>query len=395
MIETADPTKQKNIFIIAGEPSGDALGAKLIHAMKAHAAGDHILCFSGVGGERMIEEGVRSLFDMSELSVMGFVEVLPHIKRIKQRIEDLAEMIADARPDVLITIDSPGFSIRLVKKIREKYACDIPIVHYVAPSVWAYKPKRAQKFARYYDQLMVILPFEPPYFEKEGLKTTFIGHPIIEEPIHYGSGRKFRLLRNIAPSSPIVTVLPGSREGEIARHLPIYEETFKQLSQHMRDMTVVMPTLPHLKHKLEKAVENWPVRVIVTADKDEKFAAYAASQAALAKSGTGALELSLARVPMIVTYRTNSFSAWLVRRMIKVKFVNLVNIILNKAVIPELIQDQCKPKKLAKALEQLLLERQEAEAQILESQKALRELGKGKTPLPSEKAAEVIFSIIN
>lgn len=394
MLEEENLRKDIHIFLIAGEASGDALGAKLMHALKKKENSKPIR-FSGIGGDKMIAEGLRSLFNMSELSVMGFTEVLPHIRKLKRRIDDLAEIIADARPDMLITIDSPGFCTRVVKKLRKKYGYDLPIVHYVAPTVWAYKPKRARKFARLFDHLLVLLPFEPPYFEAEGLKTTFVGHPIIEEPIYYGEGRHFRLIRNIAPSSLVITVLAGSREGEIARLLPIYKETLITLAKNIRDMTVVVPTVSHLHEKVETAVKDWPFRMIVTADNDEKYAAYAASKVALAKSGTATLELAMARVPMVVTYKVSPVSAWLLKRMIKVPYVTLVNLIMQQQVIPELLQRNSTPKKLSKALESLILERSTSEAQVLGCQEALKKLGKGSTPLPSDKAADVILQMIN
>lgn len=394
MIENNQEECDTHIFLIAGEPSGDALGAKLMRSLTKKAGGRN-LRFSGIGGERMIAEGFRSLFDMSELSVMGFAEVLPHIRHLRQRMEDLAEIIADANPDMLITIDSPGFCTRLVKKLRRKYQKTFPMIHYVAPTVWAYKPKRAKKFAELYDHLLVLLPFEPPYFEAEGLPATFVGHPIVEEPIKFGEGRQFRLMRDIAPSALVVTVLAGSREGEIARLLPVYRQAFEQLALSFHGMTVLLPTLPHLLEKVKFAVRDWPIRTIVTADTAEKYAGYAASQVALVKSGTATLEVAMARVPMVVAYKVNFLTAWLLKCMIKVPYVTLINLILGKQVIPELLQWDCTPLQLAKAVESLVLERSTAEAQILACHEALKQLGQGGKEMPSEKAADVVLRILD
>lgn len=377
-----------SIYIIAGEPSGDALGGKLIHALKAKL-GDVTL--HGVGGQRMEEAGLQSLFPMSELSIMGFVELIPHIPHLLKRIDQTVADILEKRPNVVVTIDSPGFTFRVAKKLQD---AGIPLVHYVAPTVWAYKPERAAKIAKLFDHLMVLLPFEPPYFEKEGLQTTFTGHPIVEEKILHG--RKDRLMGayGIARDARIITVLAGSRKTETKKLLPVYQETIELLAKQYDNLHIMLPTVPALEEELKVFAENLPVPATVTISVQDKLDAYAASEVALAKSGTATLELALAHVPMVITYKVNRFSAWMLRRMIKVKYVNLINILQDREVIPERLQEQCKPEVLAEEIGTLLDDEHKRRAQVSACEESLRQLGLGAKPSPSEKAAEVVMGYL-
>ncbi len=379
----------KHIFIIAGEPSGDALGAKLMAALKRKAE----VRFSGVGGERMAEEGLASLFPMKELSLMGFIEILPHIPRLLKRLKQTVAQIIETQPDVVITIDSPGFTKRLAKQLRKR-DIHIPLVHYVAPTVWAYKPERAKTCAALFDHLMVILPFEPPYFEEEGLRTSYVGHPVVEEPIAQGDGHKFRTLHEIAESSPVVLMLPGSRRSELKRLLPVYEEVASQLVETMRNLTIVIPSLPHLAEALEAEVAEWPMRVIVVTERAEKYDAYAAAQVALVKSGTATLELAMAGLPMVVAYKTSAISAAIIRRMIRIPYVSLVNIIEDDIIIPEFLQEACTPELLSNALSELIIDQHAANRQTTAFSRVLMQLGQGDAQLPSEKAAEVVLGVV-
>lgn len=327
------------IYIIAGEPSGDALGAGLMRALKA-AAPD--VRFEGIGGEAMQAEGLKSIFPYRELSVMGFLEILPHIKKLLKRITETAEDICSKQPSAVITIDSPGFCFRLAKKLASyPEAADIKRIHYVAPSVWAYKPGRAKKTAKLFNHLLTLLPFEPPYFEKEGLKTTFVGHPVIWQNWN-GNSAEFRTRHNIAPDAPILLVLPGSRRGEVKEHMQIFMESAKALPLHtpvilagslVQDMIREMAP-PHVK----------------VVDFVEKKDAFAAASLALSKSGTITLELAAAGVPMIVSYKVHPVSAWILRRMIKIPYASLVNIAVKKEIVPEFIQERCTAPLLSQAL---------------------------------------------
>lgn len=379
---------KKKIYIIAGESSGDALGAKLIKALKATG---QKLEFHGIGGERMAKEGFDSLFNMSELALMGFLEIIPHIPNLLNRLDQTAQVIKDHQPDLVITIDSPGFCFRLAKKLK---GSNIKMLHYVAPTVWAYKPERAQKVADLYDHLLLLLPFEPPYFDEVNLPNTYIGHPIVEEEINKGNGEAFRETHLIPAGATLLCALPGSRHTEVARLLPIYTETIHLLSSKIPDLHVVIPTVSTIAEKVRKAVEAFPVPVVVVDTPQEKYDAYAASNVALVKSGTGALEVSMAGLASVVAYKVNPLSYWYIKRLLNVQYVNLVNLIVSREAIPELIQEDCTAQNLAQHLEVLLKDPEARKDQNIQAQQALEQLGVGQTPLPSEKAAAVVLEMI-
>ncbi len=377
---------KKKIYIIAGEASGDNLGSKLMAALKNAGKVE----FFGLGGDKMAKEGLNSVFPMSEISLMGFLEIIPHIPNLLDRINQTVEDIEKHKPDMVITIDSPGFCCRVASKLQGK---NIPLVHYVAPTVWAYKPKRAEKFARLFDHLLVILPFEPPYFEKVGLKTTYIGHPIIEEPFAKGNGAAFRKRHNIDADAKVLCAMPGSRNGELARLLPIYQEAIEIISDKTERLHVVIPTISSVAQKVQKFAESLPVPATVIEAAEEKYDAYAASDVALAKSGTGTLELSLAKIPMIIVYKVNFLTHFILKRLVKIKYANLVNLISDKEVIPEFLQNDCTAENLAENLAELLNNKKSRDAQVKNSKNAIDQLGKA-PPTPSERAAAVILKIL-
>lgn len=378
------------IAIIAGEPSGDQLGGKLMKALTAHSS--QPLEYLGVGGERMTEHGLQSLFPMAELSLIGFAEIIPHIPHLLRRISQTVDEIKRLKPDVVITIDAPEFCFRVAKKLQ---GSGIPLIHYVAPSVWAYREHRAAAIAKLYQHLLVLLPFEPPYFEKHGLSCSFIGHPIIEEATTGGDAAQFRASHGIAENSDILCMLPGSRASEVKRLWPVFAETVTRLATQFPALTVVIPAVSHLAYDLHQRATELPVRAIVIADKEEKKHAYAASTVALAKSGTGTLELSIAGLPMIIAYKVKPFSAWLLRRMIKVRFVNLINLILDKEVIPEYLQERCTAPLLADALTALLGSKEAQDTQKEQARNAMRQLGYENPASPSEKAARAVLNVIH
>jgi lipid-A-disaccharide synthase len=338
----------RTVFLIAGEPSGDFLGSQLMKALKSEL-GPHVT-FLGVGGPLMTAEGLSSLFPIDELSVMGLAEVIPHIWRIRRRIQETVEAIAAAHPHVVVTIDSPGFNFRVGKalKARDK---SIPLVHYVAPSVWAWRPGRAKSVAKFLDHLLTLFPFEPPYFLKEGLPTHFVGHPVVELGLENTSDPTFRNRHKIPVTAPILTLLPGSRRGEISRLLPVFQDTVTLLKIKYPDLRVVIPTLPHLVTQIRQLFVL-PATILTT--QDEKFAAYKESHAALAASGTVSLELAVVGLPMVIAYKLNALTHFIVERLVKVTYACLVNLLLKKEVIPEYLQSECKPENLSKALEKLL-----------------------------------------
>ncbi|HEY5209491.1 MAG TPA: lipid-A-disaccharide synthase [Stellaceae bacterium] len=376
------------IYLIAGEPSGDLLGGRLMAALKAET-GDAVR-FAGVGGERMAEEGLRSLIPMHELAVMGFIEVLPHARRILARIKETVADIAAHRPDIVVTIDSSGFTWRVARRLRAA-GSRVTLIHMVAPMVWAWRPHRAREIARWYDRLLALLPFEPPYFEKVGLACTFVGHPVIESGADRGDGPGFRARHHIAPERPVLTVLPGSRRGEVERLLPIFGAAVALLAPSHPTLRIVIPTLGHVAGLVRTLTANWPIAPIIVAGEVEKFAAFAASDLALAASGTVALELAVARLPAVIAYRIHPLTHAVARHMIKIRYANLVNLLLDRFAIPELIQYDCNAARIADALTRLIGDKAARTAQLAAYDVALDLLGRGGEP-PSRRAAKQILA---
>jgi lipid-A-disaccharide synthase len=382
-----------SVFLIAGEPSGDALGARLMAALKKSAPGR--IRFAGVGGAEMAGEGLSSLFPMAELSVMGVFEVVPRIPRLLRRIGETAAAIAKLRPDAVVTIDAPSFCLRVARRMKKLAAAggpDIPVIHYVAPQVWAWRAGRARTLARIVDHLLVLLPFEPPYFEKFGLPCTFVGHPALESVIGRGDRAAFRSRHGFAADDPVLCLLPGSRHSEVARLLPVYRETVERLMTAVPRLKVAAAVAMPVADRVATAVASWPVPVAVVQG-NERFGAMAASDVALAASGTVTLELAQAGTPMVVAYRMNPLTAWLARRLVQVQYANLVNLVLGRGAIPELLLEDCYPEALAPALLRLLQDEGARQAQRAAMTEALARL-KGPGPSPSLRAAAAVLKVI-
>ncbi len=379
----------RRIMLVAGEPSGDVLGARLMAALKLRTLG--AVEFSGVGGEHMAAQGLASLFPMEELSVMGAVEVLPRAVGLLRRVRETAQAALDRRPDAVLTIDSPAFNFRVARRLAGQ---GIPLIHYVAPSVWAWRPGRARTVARFLDHLMALLPFEPPYFEREGLPCSFVGHPVLESGAGRGDGRAFRARWEISAEARVVLLLPGSRRGEVARHLPIFGEALRRLRSSFPDLVAVVPTVPAVAEQVAAVVEGWPARSLAVAGEGEKHAAMAASDAAMAASGTVALELALAGVPTVVAYRMNPVTMWLARRLVRVPHVSLANILLEREVMPELIQGACRPDRLAAEIAKFLVDPASGGAQSRIAEAVTEALAAGDEP-PSLCAADVVLGVID
>ncbi|CAK0773136.1 Lipid-A-disaccharide synthase [Azospirillaceae bacterium] len=384
--------KVLTFFLIAGEPSGDLLGARLMAALKVKL-GRRPFRFVGVGGERMMAEGLETLFPMSDLALFGLLELLPKAPKLVRRFHQTVLGIQNVEPDVLVTIDAPSFTFRVGKKIRadlKKNNKKMLMIHYVAPTVWAWRPERARKIAQFLDHLLVLLPFEPPYFEKEGLACSFVGHSIIESNAGCGDANRFRARHKVNKNTRVITVLPGSRVGEVSRLLPIFKQTFDRLVETHPNMMVVIPTLAQMAPMVQKSVEIWPLPVLVVQGDEEKYDAFAASEVALAASGTVALELAMARLPSVIAYRLNSLTVALYRRLIGVKYVNLINILLDRLLVPELLQEDCRPEALAEAVGQILDDPVARRRQIEGYDDALHAL-RVEGASPSEQAAAVIL----
>lgn len=374
--------------MIAGEPSGDVLGGRLMAALKARS--DIPLTFAGIGGERMIAEGLDSLFDMQEISVMGYLEVVPKIPALLARLRETAEAARRLRPDAVITIDSPDFTFRVARKLK---GLAIPLIHYVAPQVWAHRPGRAAKIAGFLDHILALLPFEPPLFEAHGLPCTYVGHAIVEEGADAGDGPAFRRRHGIPADAPLIAVLPGSRHGEVVRHLPIFGAALGKLAASRPGLRAVVPTVAAVADEVARGAADWPVEALVVAGGHEKYHAFAAADAALAASGTVALELAIAALPTVIAYKAHALTAWLARRMVLVEYVCLVNLILDQPAIPEFIQERCRSDLLAEAVAGLLDDPEARAAQKAAARRAVEILGLGGVS-PSARAAEVVLGII-
>ncbi|MBV9587471.1 MAG: lipid-A-disaccharide synthase [Alphaproteobacteria bacterium] len=378
------------IFLIAGEPSGDVLGSALIAALRERAGSG--LRVAGIGGEAMAQQGLSSLAPLSDLAVAGIAEVLPRAPLILRHVRQAVRAIRDLRPDAVVTIDSSGFSWRVAHALR-RYGEGLPLIHYVAPMVWAWRPGRARRMARWYDHLLTLLPFEPPYFERVGLASTYVGHPVVESGAELGDAARFRATYGIADGETVLTVLPGSRGGEVQRLLPIFGAALRQLEPRTGPFRVAVPTVETVADVVTAGVGDWPGRPVVLRGVAAKFDAFAASRAAMAASGTVALELALARVPMVVGYRLNPLTEALLARVLKVRHVNLVNLILGRALVPELLGARCTPEQLAGMLAELVGDERVRSAHLEGYDEAMRRLGAGSLS-PSRKAAERILAII-
>ena len=378
------------IYIVAGEPSGDLLGGRLMQALKARTQGQ--VRFAGIGGETMAAEGLASRVPLSELAVMGVAEVLPAARRIFRRVAETVADIERRKPAALVTIDSSGFTWRIAQRLR-KARSTLPMIHYVAPMVWAWRGGRARRMARWYDHLLALLPFEPPYFTAVGLSCSYVGHPVVESGADRGDGAAFRHRHGIPVAAPLLTVLPGSRRGEVARLLPIFGKAVLLLARRYPHLRVVLPTTANVADDVLLATETWPVPTIVLRGAAEKYDAFAASTAALAASGTVALELAMAKLPSVIAYRISNLTHAYVKRVVKVDYANLVNVIVGREAVPELLQYDCTPEKLGAAIEHLIDDATARAAQIEAGQEALRVLGYGGVS-PSLRAADEVLAAI-
>ncbi len=349
--------------------------------------------FVGIGGPLMQEEGLALLFPHTELMHFGVIEVLRHIPRLLKRIEQTAQEVLRLQPSALITIDSPDFCFRVAKRVKKRARKKIPLIHYVAPTVWAWRAGRAKAIAQFLDHLLAVLPFEPPYFTREGLACTFVGHSVVEGGAGKGDAAAFRAQRGIAPDTPLLTVLFGSRTSEISRLLPIFREAVEILHKKHPSLQTVVPTVPHLKNRVAAEVATWGLPAHIVEGEQEKTDAFAASRAALACSGTVALELALARLPSVIAYKINGLTALLYRRFIRVVYVNLINIMHNQQVVPEFLQEDCVPEKLAQAVDVLLSDETARQEQIAKLAATAEWLGQGRF-VPSERAAETVLAVL-
>ncbi|SFC56430.1 lipid-A-disaccharide synthase [Tropicimonas isoalkanivorans] len=347
------------VFLVAGEPSGDKLGAALMAGLKALVPD---VAFAGVGGPLMEAEGMESQFPMSELSLAGPSEILPKYFDLKKRLEQTADEVVRMRPDALVTIDVPEFSLRLAHRVR-KAAPEQHTVHYVAPTVWAWRPKRAQRMAPDIDQVLALLPFEPPYMEAAGMRCDFVGHPVVAEPqASREEASAFRAAHGIAPEAPLILALPGSRRGEITRLAPVFGQTLRRVLSVHPEARIVVPTVGARAELMAEQLAEWPGDPILLDPRGrveaearaEKRAAFRAADAALAASGTVSLELAAADTPMVIGYDGSWLTRAYVSRLLLVDTVTLVNLVSETRAVPEFIGKQCRAEAMAPALLEVL-----------------------------------------
>jgi lipid-A-disaccharide synthase len=376
------------IYIVAGEASGDVLGARLMRAMRRRRDG---LTFAGIGGPRMAEEGLETLFPMHELALMGLAEVLPKLRALKRRMDETVADITARRPAVIVTIDSPGFTLRLLRRIAP---LGLPRVHYVAPQVWAWRESRVRKYPGLWERLLCLLPFEPAFFAGHGLAAEFVGHPVLESGAEAGDAARFRAMHAIPPEAMPIILMPGSRVTEITRLMPVFAEALRRLAARFPNLVPVMPVAASVAPRVTAAVADWPHLPIMVTDVAGKHDAFAAARVALTKSGTSTLELALAGVPMVVTYRVNPITAAIVRRVVKVSYAAMVNLLAGREVVPELIQGDCTPERLAAEVSRLIEDEDAAAAQRAAFAAVMASL-RPAAGLPSDAAAVAVLALLD
>lgn len=375
------------VYLLAGEHSGDVLGARLMIALR-HARPD--LEFAGIGGPRMTAEGLHSLFPMHELAVMGLLEVLPKVRQLSRRLKQTVADIRARRPDIVVTIDSPGFALRVLKQLR---GAGMPRVHYVAPQVWAWREHRVREFPGLWERLLCLLPFEVAFFAGHGLPASFVGHPVLESGADHGDAARFRAAHGLAADAPVVVLMPGSRRSEAPKLLPVFGAALEILARRVPGIVAVVPVAAAVADTVRHAAAGWRVPAVIVTELQDKHDAYAAASAALTKSGTSTLELALAGVPMAVTYRVNPVTAAIARRLIRVKHVAMVNLLAGREVVPELLQQDCTPEKLAATVQTLLGDPAAAGAQ----RSAFRAVAASLAPpegRPSDAAAAEVLRVL-
>ena len=372
------------VFIIAGEPSGDKLGGALMAGLRALVPG---VQFDGVGGEAMQAEGLSSRFAMSDLSVMGLLEVLPRIALLRRRIAETSDAILEIGPDVVITIDSPDFCLRVLRRARAARP-PLPTVHYVAPSVWAMRPKRAAKMAPLVDHVLALLPFEPPYMQAAGMSCDFVGHPVVAEPP--ASPSVVAALRDEFPGR-VLLALPGSRSGEIKRLAPRFGAALGQVLPE--GMHVLVPTVSAQAELMQSEVARWPVSARVLAEPCAKRAAFEIADFALAASGTVSLELAAADTPMVIAYDMNPVTRALAARLLQIDTVTLVNLVSETRAVPECLGHFCTPERIAATIRTLIEDPAAQAAQRDAMRVTLQRLGQGQEA-PGLRAARSVLGFL-
>lgn len=378
------PKSAVKIFIVACEASGDNIGAKLIKAFN-QLPKKPIPIFQGIGGLKMEAQGFKSIFPMQDLSIMGFTEIIPKIPLVFKRMNEAIEVIKSFKPDVIITIDSYGFNSRLIKKVRALPDLQCKIYHYVSPTVWAYKPKRAEIIKQLYDEILLLLPFEKPYYDAINFPATFVGHPIVEDYEFMQNKLQLKKSLGFSNKQTLCALMPGSRVGELEKHASVFRQTIQNIRAQRGDgIKFFIPTLPHLKEKIINIFAH--LDVIITDDANYKNSLFKACDIALIKSGTSSVEMMLHNIPHVVGYKISWLSYWFIKMQVKVKFISLVNIISDREGVPEFIQGNFNADKITAALLQLIAS---ADARLAQTEcfaQVLNLFGLNDVKTPSQKA---------
>jgi lipid-A-disaccharide synthase len=377
----------RKIFLIATEESGDRLGASLMKVLRQRL-GDAVR-FEGVGGRSMAREGLASLFPIEQLSIIGLAAVVKQLPKILRLIRETAAAVTEASPDILVIIDSPDFTHRVARRVRSRDP-SIPIIDYVSPSVWAWRPGRARAMRTYVDHVLALLPFEPEEYRRlQGPPCSYVGHPLTEQISVLRPGVDEQKRRDEQP--PVLLVLPGSRRSEIRHHMTVFGETLGRMRAEGVLFELILPTMPHLQDAVREGVKNWPVQPRIAIGEQEKRAAFRIARAALAKSGTVTLELAVAGVPMVTAYRTGAIEASILRRAISVKSVILANLVAGENVVPEFLQENCTPEKLSQALREVLADSPSRRRQVDAFAKIDAIMSTGNQS-PSVRAADIVLA---
>jgi lipid-A-disaccharide synthase len=379
----------RKIFLIATEESGDRLGANLMKVLRQRLGG--AVRFEGVGGQAMAREGLTSLFPIEQLSIIGLAAVAKQFPKILRLIRETAAAVTQASPDILVIIDSPDFTHRVARRVRARDS-SIPIIDYVSPSVWAWRPGRARAMCAYVDHVLALLPFEPEaYTRLRGPPCSYVGHPLTEQVGMLRPGIDEQKRRDGQP--PVLLVLPGSRRSEVKHHMAVFGETLDRLQAAGVAFELILPTMPHLQDAVGQGVESWPVQPRIVIGEAEKRAAFRIAHAALAKSGTVTLELALAGVPMVTAYKTGAIEAWILLRAINLQSVILANLVVGENVVPEFLQQDCTPEKLSAALRDVLTDSPLRRRQLEAFAKIDKIMSTGNQP-PSVRAADIVLATL-
>ena len=388
--ETSEKLARPLIYVMAGEVSGDIIGARLIREIKRLRR--HKFSFAGVGGEQMTKEGVQSLFPISEMAVMGIFELVPHVPNLIRRIHETVQDILTKKPVAVISIDSKAFTMRVAKLIQKQQKesdNEIKLIHMVAPTVWAWRPGRAKNISKFLDHLLTLFPFEPPFFTRHGLPTTFIGHPLAEQPV--GCSSIYRNIHDVDEATKIICLLPGSRPGEIKRLLPIFKKTLDLLLKKYPNIHIAMPTVLSVEGMLRRETLDWETPVSIITDPEMKLNAFAASSAALAASGTVTLELAVAKVPSVIAYKVNPLSAIVGYFLVNQDAVVLPNKLTDEEIFPLYLQWKCTPYNLYEAVIQKI---ENPTDQLIEVSDAIRNMLRPNGQSSQNLAAQIIINLV-